>query len=400
MSNIFNYIVTAQNQDFTTLPLNELDILILTELLYLPFEDCLTSNEAISLYALFKKYQKNQPKHHSNHPFLATENRYQLFKSIVNSKRYRHITLSYFYNKTDELLNMQFCAATFIIPSQGHLIVFRGTDDSLIGWQEDFMLLYDAILPAQKQAQYYTQKILSLLPNTHYPVFLSGHSKGGNLATYAALNLSENDLEKIKGIYQFDSPGFSKELTISHKMMKLKPIIHRFIPEDSIVGMMLSHTCTPTIVKSDAISVFQHDIFNWHITDTHFDTTPSLTHSSQIIDITLKRWTLMHSNEELEFFSNMTFKLLTDSGITTLKGVSTHTINQISSFFEQLHSQDKEVYIRYKTIFQNFITVWKDTLLHMTKNKLKSKFSSSRLTSTNASNSIPSFWEWLNQSRY
>lgn len=400
MPTIFNYISTVQHHDFTTSPLNELDILILTELLYLPFEDTFNSNQDIPLYTLFKKYQKNQSKHHSNHPFLATKNRHRLFKSIAHSNRYRHIVLSHLCSKTDTALKMQFCAATFVIPSHAYLIVFRGTDDSLIGWQEDFMLLYDAILPAQQQAQRYTQTILSSLANTNYPIFLSGHSKGGNLATFAALNLHDNALTKIKGIYQFDSPGFSKSLINSHKMTELLPIIHRFIPEDSIVGMMLAHPCPPTIVKSDAIGVFQHDVFNWHIKETHFDTATSLTHSSQILDITLKRWTLMHSNDELQFFSDTTFKLLADSGITTLTKLSTNTLNRVSLFLEQLHSQDKDVYVQYKAIFQNFITVWKDTMLHTTKHKLKSKLPSSKLSPPDSLDSLSSFWEWLNQSRF
>ena len=203
MANIFDYLKDVTHDSFYDLPLNELDILALTETTYLPFDN-LVSTSPQRLLDLAPQVPR-EPN------MLTSKNRLQLLDELARHKRFKNCKLSHFINDIDPELQKQFAAMTYRLTLDTYLIVFRGTDDSIIGWKEDFHLTYMKEIPAQKHALCYLENFF-----VHHPrkkVILAGHSKGGNLAIYAASQIDQSLQEQITAVYTFDAPGLHTELT-------------------------------------------------------------------------------------------------------------------------------------------------------------------------------------------
>ena len=111
-----------------------------------------------------------------------------------------------YVNDVDQDIQKQFAALIFKIKPDTYVLVFRGTDDSIVGWKEDFHMTYMAQIPAQKMAARYLQNALENLPGNF---ILTGHSKGGNLASYAASQMEASLQDRIEAIYSYDSPGLN-----------------------------------------------------------------------------------------------------------------------------------------------------------------------------------------------
>ena len=182
MANIFDYLKDVAHDSYYDLPLNELDILALTEITYLSFDN-LVSTAPQRLLDLAPQVPRE-----SN--MLTSKNRLQLLDELAQHKRFKNCKLSHFINDIDPELQKQFAAMTYRLTLDTYLIVFRGTDDSIIGWKEDFHLTYMKEIPAQKHALRYLKNFFAQHPKQK--VILAGHSKGGNLAIYGASQIEQN----------------------------------------------------------------------------------------------------------------------------------------------------------------------------------------------------------------
>ena len=250
MANIFDYLKDVAYDSFYDLPLNELDILALTEITYLSF-DHLVSTTPMRLLDLAPQVPR-EPN------MLTSKNRLQLLDELAQHKRFKNCKLSHFINEIDPELQKQFAAMTYRLTLDTYLIVFRGTDDSIIGWKEDFHLTYMKEIPAQKHALRYLKNFFARHPKQK--VILAGHSKGGNLAIYAASQIEQSLQNQITAVYTFDAPGLHKELTQKEGYQRIMDRTKVFIPQGSIIGMMLEIPAHQIIVHSTALGgIAQHD---------------------------------------------------------------------------------------------------------------------------------------------
>lgn len=96
----------------------------------------------------------------------------------------------------------QFGAVTFIDEAGATYVVFRGTDASAVGWAEDARFGLDFPMDSQRWAANYLAYAASRADG---PITVVGHSKGANLALYAAAATTPPALERV---YAFDPVGF------------------------------------------------------------------------------------------------------------------------------------------------------------------------------------------------
>lgn len=373
MPTLFEYLDQYQNIPLSEEGLNEVDILILNEITYLPFDlyliDSIKLDNSMYLTELYDAYWLNNEMHQLENPIISTDKRHKLFTKIAQSTRFQAIKISSYVNHFDEEITKQFCAVTYSLPDNALLICYRGTDDTLIGWQEDFRLAYQNDIPSQFDAIKYLNSIIK--EDTKSQINLAGHSKGGNLALYAALNLKDQERNRLASVYLFDSPGLSQEMITTNEYQQLKPIIKRYIPEDSIVGKMLYHDIEPSIIKSSAIGLFQHDVVNWHVNGNQLERTDKTTEFSNVIDITLKQWCSNHSSQELSTFFNFGFSLLNLAGISTLNDISKNVfdfIKQVNLVREDLNLEEKETFTK---IGSNLIDIWQENYRQYNENKIQ-----------------------------
>ncbi len=237
----------------------------------------------------------------------SVEIRNQFLTDLALSKRFQDVTVLDQVNDVDESRDIQFSATTLDVPGVGIVIAFRGTDPSLVGWKEDFMMSYVTPVPAQTAALAYLQKVAE---NTTGRLYLAGHSKGGNLALYSAAHTDPAIQARLKMLYSFDGPGLDDETIESEGYRRIESLIRSVVPSGSIVGMLMNYYPKYRVVKSDARSILQHDPFSWKLIGRYFVEEEDVSSGSQILDRTIHEWLKSCTAEQREIFITAIFSLL------------------------------------------------------------------------------------------
>lgn len=334
MANIFDYLTDVQYDSFYDIPLNELDILALTELTYLSFDNLLDESDNRLLDVATRVPRDST--------MLTNKERLQLLDQLSTHKRFKNSKLSNFVNDIDVELQKQFAAMTYRLNLDTYLIVFRGTDDSIIGWKEDFHMTYMNEIPAQKHALTYLEDFFKQHPKQK--VLLAGHSKGGNLAVFAASQIQPELQEKISAIYTYDAPGLQAHLTETTGYQDVIPKFHRYVPQGSIIGMMLEIPDKKIVVRSTALGgLAQHDTFSWQVEDKHFVQLEEISSESLQIKDTLKEWVDSVPDEELELYFDLFFGTILESGITSINDLSSrNAIDHVRQLVSQAQTLEPE----------------------------------------------------------
>ena len=318
MSTIFDYLKEVTYDSIYDRPFKELDVLALTELTYLPFGHIVPQGDTTGIPVRLSDAMELIDR---TTDFIVSNQHLQLVDELATSKRFKNIKLLNYVDEYDPDIQKQFAAMTYRLSLDTYLVVFRGTDDTLIGWKEDFHMTYMDHVPAQKRAASYLQHVMKEFPKGRFLV--AGHSKGGNLATYACSYLPDSLFERVDAIYSYDAPGLNKAIIETEGYQRTSPNIRRFVPQGSIVGMMLEVPEPTTIVKSRAFGGFaQHDAFTWETKDLSFLTVTETSPDSQQTDLTLKQWVRETSAEERKKFFDTFFGIFLDAGITSINDLT------------------------------------------------------------------------------
>ena len=318
MSTIFDYLKEVTYDSIYDRPFKELDVLALTELTYLPFGHIVPQGDTTGIPVRLSDAMELIDR---TTDFIVSNQHLQLVDVLATSKRFKNIKLLNYVDEYDPDVQKQFAAMTYRLSLDAYLVVFRGTDDTLIGWKEDFHMTYMDHVPAQRRAASYLQNVMKEFPKGRFLV--AGHSKGGNLATYACSYLPDSLFERVDAIYSYDAPGLNKAIIETKGYQRTSPKIRRFVPQGSIVGMMLEVPEPTTIVKSRAFGGFaQHDAFTWETKDLSFLTVTETSPDSQQTDLTLKQWVRETSAEERKKFFDTFFGIFLDAGITSINDLT------------------------------------------------------------------------------
>lgn len=312
MKNIYSYVKQYGNTSFKEEPVNYVDYAILTTVTYLFLDGIVPNdNQTISLKDALERFLELTDYKYFLTRGFDQKNLYNMAKKLVVASRYNTILLNNYIYKmtTDE----QFSAVTMHLPNGIKYICYEGTDDNLIGWEEDFRLAYEYPIPAQIDAIKYINKNISLFDKE---VIVGGHSKGGNLALVGAMNTNIFKRYKIKQIYSFDGPGLLKEQFYSKKYKKIGNKYCHIIPNYSIVGSMLYNN-EAEVVKSSRIDIYAHSIFFWYIDDKEFVHVP-LSKISKNLQKSIIIWLENHTLEERKKIVKDIFVLLNDLGFKTI----------------------------------------------------------------------------------
>ncbi len=334
MNNIMDYVSWRGDLDFNSSPFNAVDNLIFSQISYLNFSGIVPCelNSSITLKEAWDKY--NHLGRKLEHLLLADSIR-KLTDLLVKTKRFSEIKLSGYTEVFDEVTEKQFAALT-INYGKALYVSFRGTDDSLVGWKEDFNLSFMESVPAQKEAQLYLNRVMKEI--RFIPVFLGGHSKGGNLAIYAAINAKKSHKKRIKLIFNNDGPGFSERIVKSNKYIETEGKIINIMPEGSIVGQLLSHGADELFVKSKRPMLFQHDPFSWEVIGNDFVLADGLDEKSKKLDNLIKTWFTELSFEEREKMVVAIYEMAKASDAKTL----TEIMNDKIGFLKAIGRVDKD----------------------------------------------------------
>lgn len=329
MHDVFDYLYWRGDLSFEVVPFNEIDNLIMARLSYLPLDKIATSKITIK-----EAYLKSTKLNLNNYLNPQDKN---MFKELSMSLRYKDVILDNFVNKMDYIKEQQFGAVTIILPNNTVYISYRGTDNTLIGWKEDLNMTFESILPSQTESVLYLNKLV----DTTYNIIVGGHSKGGNLAIYAALNCDKKIQDRIVAIYNNDGPGFLNEITDQDKYIKIEPKIHTYIPGSSVVGRLLNNNNKYTIVNSDNKYILQHDLYSWKIRKDTFVYQKSLNKDSIDTEKVIDEWLNSLTYDDRKKFIDIVYNIVASTKAKTIDDLDQNKINTLKTIILSVKNSNK-----------------------------------------------------------
>ncbi|MCR5268015.1 MAG: DUF2974 domain-containing protein [Lachnospiraceae bacterium] len=358
MKTIIDYIKTYGHNSIEELPFSEVDSLILCQLSYLKFDGllpALSDNRAgmtlpeLKKHALFEKLFEDKR--------YAKMNR-ALFDAAAKSRRFSIMRLNNHIDMVDANWELQFSALTFTFENGLLYLAYRGTDETLTGWKEDCNMALFTPIPAQEKALQYLNGIAKC---TSGAFFTGGHSKGGNLAVYAASKCHADIQERILTIYNHDGPGFPQHtLTETDGFLRIVNKIRKFMPHSSIVGMLMENHEPYEIVECKKFGILQHDPYNWIVEGTSFKRVDDVYNHVAIKDASINEWINGMSDEEKHVFVDSLFNVLTASGAETLLDFMKDWGLHSKAMIEAIEATDPKT----RELLQNIFTDLFDILQH------------------------------------
>lgn len=346
MANIFDY-MDWRDISLEKIEFNEIDNLILSRLSYFPFDGLIKENEEITIKESYERYKKIG----TTGRILQKED-IDLFPVLANSVRFGKMKITNYINKLDPIQEKQFSAITILMPDDTIYVAYRGTDNTIIGWKEDFNMSFSDLVPAQTDAVSYLEKIAEKYENK---IRVGGHSKGGNLAVYAAAFCKQKTQERIINVYNNDGPGFCEKVVNSKEYKEILSRVHTYIPQTSIIGRLLNHEEETIILKSTETGIMQHDLYSWQVLGDKF-VRDEQTDSSKFIDKTITDWLKAVNPEQREIFIDTFFEILNATGAKTLSEIGSNKVLSIKTMlktYQDIDQETKEIMLKTLKIFIN-----------------------------------------------
>lgn len=367
MGNIMDYISWRGDLSFEQSQFNEVDNLILACFSYVNLDgiSAVTKQKGIGLKKLTKEFMKL----HTMKELEADKSFIRLapfmMMEMAKSVRFGKCVVRNYVNDIVTEAEQQFAAMEIVLEDGTSYVSFRGTDDTIIGWKEDFNLS-TGVVPAQKRAIEYLQKISE---HTDGMLRVGGHSKGGNLAIYGSV-MCKSAHEKILEIYSNDGPGFSREFQELPEMKEMMPKIIRIIPEYSIIGTLLEHEKEPVIVASSSKGLLQHDGFSWEVQGPALVRRDSLNKTAlRFIEI-LHKWIDGMDTEQKRLLIEDLFATLQASGYENLSEVQSGGLKSLAAMVKRVEKFAPESLGMMMELLTAICGGWLEQLQADTKDKL------------------------------
>lgn len=386
MANIMDYLDWRGDLTFVQSPFNEVDNLILAELSFVDLHAIIPApggGGGMPLRAAAEAYFVSGRDKILEGSVLVPAEIPAMLKKMQSTARYGELLLNCYEEHLDEERTEQFAAMAVELPDHSLYLSFRGTDDTLVGWKENFNMALQDEVPAQRRAVDYVRRVAGRYRGRK--LRFGGHSKGGNLAVYSAVNCGKSIQNRLLAVYNNDGPGFQKSLTTREEHRRIADRIFTILPKSSVVGLLMEHEEDFAVVDSTQKGVLQHDGFSWGVLGPAFVRVDDLS-GVQMNDRNLSEWVNSLNMEQRERFSEALFKVLEASGATTLAEMRGQGIKSAAAMLRAMAELDKETraalnyavsVLFIKSGTQSFVEEWKQEAKklrsHLEKEKPPSK---------------------------
>lgn len=335
MASLSDYFKWRGDITFDKSPLNEIDSLIFTQLCYIPLKGVVSKSfeeNGITIKQYYEENVENKKNLEKMGALIPNDKIWILCKYAANSPRFENVRMRGYVREIDNTREKQFCALCFDLPDNTTYISFCGTDDTIVGWKEDFNMALFTPVPAQNDSVEYLNKFSE---TNDRKIYLGGHSKGGNLAIYAGFMSNERARNSILAIHNFDGPGFRYDfLRIARKNTEIASKVINFLPDSTIIGAIFDTIGARIYVRSRAKGVGQHDLFTWYLQPaTNFMTVDKISKTSIQFHNTLERWVANMDDKEKVEFIDAFYKLCKANDSDTLTDIMTNKRKFVSALF-------------------------------------------------------------------
>ena len=310
MGTVLDYIREYGESSFREMPMTEVDSLALCQLSYLKFD------------GMVPGIQENRPsvtlaglKEHPDYEKLFADVRYEevnraLIEGMLAGERFRDLRLNFYVNVIEKEWETQFSAVTYTLNDGTVYVAYRGTDETIVGWKEDFNMAFLTPVPGQESALEYLRSVAERIRGSF---FMGGHSKGGNLAVYSAMECEPEIQERILKIFSLDGPGFRPEVLEACHYDRIEDKVIKILPHSSLVGMLFESDMHFQVVESKTFGLMQHDPYTWLVEGDHLKAVDDIYPGRKRKDNTLNKWILSLSEEQLRTFVDTLYRVISAS---------------------------------------------------------------------------------------
>ena len=333
MGSLFDYIDWRGDIPFSTLGICEIDNMVFSQICYVDFKRIVPVSVAarpVSFVSAAKRYMQIHNGEPINLGAIMPPEVITLMTKAARSARFSTVRMVGYVNKVSDNEQKQFSAVTFLVGDDVCFVAYRGTDDTIVGWKESFNMSFMSPIPAQTEAVKYLEGVALAHPERR--IYVGGHSKGGNLAVYAAVKCSEEINRRIVAVYSNDGPGFDRAFIESAEYRATRERIHTIVPQTSIVGMLLEHEDRYDVVQSSYNGLLQHNAFSWDIIGGKFVRHETVTEESRRIDRTLKKWMNEMSVEKRKKTIDSLYEILASTNAKTLTDLNTDKLKLLKAW--------------------------------------------------------------------
>ena len=336
--NIIDY-AESQMADFKNVEFNQVDSLILSKFIYINFNKIVPMLEEPQTSVRIADLLKAEYITHMLQKVGDQKNNYRLLLALGMSPRFRNIQMCFFSESTSVTEQKQFAAVTYLLDDKTAYIAYRGTDSTIVGWKEDLNMTFISPIPAQLEGVAYLNTVAQQLP---HELMTGGHSKGGNIAVYSALDCHPSIQDRIVGIYSHDGPGFKDEIFASEKYTRIKSKINKTLPQSSLVGMLLQNQEDYLVVESTEFWLMQHNPFSWVVNQNDFQYVQGITKGAEHINTTISQWLTSLDDEKRELFITTLYNVIESIGIVKLSDFSEAWYKKVAIAMETAKDIDAE----------------------------------------------------------
>ena len=409
MADIRDYLNWRGDLSFDISPLNEVDGLILSYLSYLEMDDCFSGEtespegrkdvpegemsgpmpyqkSSFSLpdrvvplsYAVEQFFRTHTEKEiaHRRPPFNTVP---YVARQAARTKRFGSLMVSDYVNLIDDVAEEQMAAMIFWVDTRTAFASFRGTDNTIVGWKEDFNLGYLRETPGQRHAVDFLNKVFEKIcaqpkgsaeqfagdpegikdssgsvSDPGFRIYVGGHSQGGNFAVYGAAFAGAAVRNRIIRVFANDSPGFRKEIVDHPAYRKLLPKIVSILPDSSIIGGLLLSESKDIVIASNETGLMQHDALSWQVLGTSF-IRAERSDLGRFFDISLRNWIGSMTDEEMKDFTDALFGMLSAGGARTLSELRKDPLRTVSEIFKVSKNMSPEEFQEFTSVIVRLV---------------------------------------------
>lgn len=365
MLNILDYITLRKDLSFSKCPFQEIDALIFSELAYIEWNGIVEAPIALS-EACIRFFQENTGTDFTL-KYAYSLHLPQLVKKLRNTIRYQHVELLEYQSIFDEIQEIQFAAVTFRLEDGSLFIAYRGTDSSMIGWKEDMRMTYQDEVPSHQLAWKYASEIYDrYFMRTNIwgrkqpmkaSLYIGGHSKGGNLAMYAAMRDKQMQ-QSITKVFNFDGPGFRPSFYERVDVSVIIGRIQSYVPKDTIIGRLLEHKEAVTVIDAVESGLTQHDAFHWNVEANGFVKADHWSEESDQIQETIDQILMSKDDEHRKLYIDVMFHVLDRLEIRQITDFSSVGFRQGINGIRELTTMSNE---ERKFLFDVITFLWSQT---------------------------------------
>ncbi len=339
MGTILDYLREYGDYSLEEKPFGDVDSLVISQLAYLKFDGIVPGPEEerppVSLQEIAA---------HADYDHLYADERYRrdntaLFMGALNGRRFGNLRLWNYVNLIEPERESQFSAVVCGFSGGLTYVVFRGTDENMVGWKEDLNLAFSEPVPGQLRSVPYLEQAARTIEGSF---FVGGHSKGGNLAVYAAMYCEPAVRERIERIYDHDGPGFRPEVRQQGAWQEIEGRIHKTVPRSSMVGMLLYTDIAYRVVESKTIGLAQHNPYTWLVKNGDFRMVDEIWPGRRFVDQTLNEWILSLDQTQMHIFVDTLYGVVQASETDNLIDFTAHWVQNVQKIGRAIGEVDEE----------------------------------------------------------